>query len=56
VLVSCTLRDFVIGLGLEFDDRGAHQLKGVPGEWRLFASLSVAARFAKLFVEGGCRS
>nr|WP_090277008.1 adenylate/guanylate cyclase domain-containing protein [Mycolicibacterium komanii]CRL70845.1 family 3 adenylate cyclase [Mycolicibacterium komanii] len=37
VLVSSTLRDLVIGSGLEFDDRGAHALKGVPGEWRLFA-------------------
>jgi class 3 adenylate cyclase len=37
VLVSSTLRDLVIGSGLEFDDRGAHQLKGVPGEWNLFA-------------------
>ncbi|MGN6335107.1 adenylate/guanylate cyclase domain-containing protein [Mycobacterium sp.] len=37
VLVSTTLRDLVIGSGLEFEDRGAHQLKGVPGEWRLFA-------------------
>jgi class 3 adenylate cyclase/pimeloyl-ACP methyl ester carboxylesterase len=37
VLVSSTLRDLVIGSGLEFDDRGAHELKGVPGEWRLFA-------------------
>ncbi len=40
VLVSSTLRDLVIGSGLEFDDRGAHQLKGVPGEWRLFAVTS----------------
>jgi class 3 adenylate cyclase/pimeloyl-ACP methyl ester carboxylesterase len=37
VLVSSTLRDLVIGSGLEFDDRGAHTLKGVPGEWHLFA-------------------
>jgi class 3 adenylate cyclase/pimeloyl-ACP methyl ester carboxylesterase len=37
VLVSSTLRDLVIGSGLEFDDRGTHQLKGVPGEWHLFA-------------------
>ena len=37
VLVSSTLRDLVIGSGLEFEERGAHQLKGVPGEWRLFA-------------------
>lgn len=40
VLVSGTLRDLVIGSGLEFDDRGAHRLKGVPGEWRLFAVAS----------------
>ncbi|MEB4208762.1 adenylate/guanylate cyclase domain-containing protein [Mycobacterium sp. 94-17] len=37
VLVSSTLRDLVIGSGLEFEERGAHSLKGVPGEWRLFA-------------------
>jgi len=37
VLVSSTLRDLVIGSGLEFEDRGAHGLKGVPGEWHLFA-------------------
>jgi class 3 adenylate cyclase len=37
VLVSSTLRDLVIGSGLEFDDRGGHELKGVPGEWHLFA-------------------
>jgi class 3 adenylate cyclase/pimeloyl-ACP methyl ester carboxylesterase len=40
VLVSSTLRDLVIGSGLEFEDRGAHELKGVPGEWRLFAVAS----------------
>ena len=40
VLVSGTLRDLVIGSGLEFGDRGAHQLKGVPGEWHLFAVTS----------------
>jgi len=40
VLVSSTLRDLVIGSGLEFEDRGAYQLKGVPGEWRLFAVTS----------------
>ncbi|MEZ0340849.1 adenylate/guanylate cyclase domain-containing protein [Mycobacterium sp. pV006] len=37
VLVSSTLRDLVIGSGLEFEERGVHELKGVPGEWRLFA-------------------
>jgi class 3 adenylate cyclase len=40
VLVSSTLRDLVIGSGLEFEDRGAHQLKGVPGQWQLFAVVS----------------
>jgi class 3 adenylate cyclase/pimeloyl-ACP methyl ester carboxylesterase len=40
VLVSSTLRDLVIGSGLAFDDRGAHQLKGVPGDWRLLAVAS----------------
>ncbi|BBY94630.1 hydrolase [Mycobacterium gallinarum] len=40
VVVSSTLHDLVIGSGLEFDDHGTHQLKGVPGEWRLFAVAS----------------
>jgi class 3 adenylate cyclase len=40
VLVSSTLRDLVIGSGLDFEERGAHQLKGVPGEWPLFAVAS----------------
>src|SRR6478672_7281343 len=40
VLVSSTLRDLVIGSGLGFEDRGAHELKGVPGEWHLFAVAS----------------
>ncbi len=37
ILVSGTLRDLVVGSGLAFEDRGPHELKGVPGEWRLFA-------------------
>jgi class 3 adenylate cyclase len=37
VLVSGTVRDLVAGSGLEFDDRGQVALKGIPGEWRLFA-------------------
>ncbi|OBG99352.1 hydrolase [Mycobacterium sp. E136] len=40
VLVSSTLRDLVIGSGLKFDERGTHALKGVPGEWHLFAVTS----------------
>jgi len=37
VLVSSTVKDLVAGSGLRFEDRGAHALKGVPEEWRLFA-------------------
>jgi class 3 adenylate cyclase len=37
VLVSSTVKDLVVGSGLEFSDRGTHELKGIPGEWRLFA-------------------
>jgi class 3 adenylate cyclase len=40
VLVSSTLRDLVIGSGIEFEERGSYELKGVPGEWRLFAVAS----------------
>ncbi len=40
VLVSSTLRDLVIGSGLEFEERGSHELKGVPGQWRLYAVAS----------------
>jgi len=36
VLVSRTLVDLVAGSGLEFEDRGEHELKGVPGSWNLF--------------------
>jgi len=37
VLVSRTVSDLVVGSGIAFDDRGVHTLKGVPGEWQLFA-------------------
>jgi pimeloyl-ACP methyl ester carboxylesterase len=36
VMVSSTVKDLVAGSGIEFEDRGAHTLRGVPGEWRLF--------------------
>jgi class 3 adenylate cyclase len=42
VLVSQTVRDLVAGSGLSFDDRGLAELKGVPGDWRLFAVRSLA--------------
>ena len=37
VLVSSTVRDLVAGSGLRFQERGSAELKGVPGEWRLYA-------------------
>ena len=37
VLVSSTVKDLVVGSGISFSDRGAQQLKGVPGEWSVFA-------------------
>ena len=39
VWVSRTVRDLVAGSGLEFEDRGLQSLKGVPDEWRLFATV-----------------
>lgn len=39
VLVSRTVKDLVAGSGLDFVDRGVHELKGVPGEWRLYAAV-----------------
>jgi class 3 adenylate cyclase len=37
VLVSGTVKDLVVGSGIEFEDRGECELRGVPGEWRLYA-------------------
>jgi class 3 adenylate cyclase len=37
VLVSRTVTDLVAGSGIQFEDRGDHELKGVPGEWRLYS-------------------
>jgi class 3 adenylate cyclase len=36
VMVSQTVKDLVVGSGIEFVDRGSHSLKGVPGEWHLY--------------------
>lgn len=36
VLVSSTVKELVVGSGIEFRDRGRHELKGVPGEWSVF--------------------
>jgi uncharacterized protein (TIGR00369 family) len=38
ILVSGIVKELVAGSGIEFDDRGEHELKGVPGIWRLFAA------------------
>jgi pimeloyl-ACP methyl ester carboxylesterase len=38
VLVSQTVKDLVAGSGIDFEDRGARELKGIPGEWRLYAA------------------
>ena len=43
VLVSSTVKDLVAGSGLAFQDRGAHELKGVPGEWRLYSVQTTAS-------------
>jgi len=37
VLASQTVKDLVVGSGIEWDERGTHELKGVPGEWRLYS-------------------
>ena len=42
VLVSQTVKDLVAGAGIEFQDRGGAELKGVPGEWRLYAVAGAA--------------
>jgi class 3 adenylate cyclase/alpha-beta hydrolase superfamily lysophospholipase len=39
ILVSSTVKDLVAGSGLRFESRGAHALKGVPGDWNLFAAI-----------------
>jgi class 3 adenylate cyclase/tetratricopeptide (TPR) repeat protein len=59
ILVSSTVRDMVTGSGFEFEDRGRQVLKGIPGEWQLYAvageplrlpvaSLWMRARVARL--------
>jgi class 3 adenylate cyclase len=44
VLVSSTVRDIVTGSRRTFTDRGEHELKGVPGQWRLYALVRERAR------------
>lgn len=42
ILVSATVRDLTTGSGLAYADRGEHELKGVPGRWRLYAAMGSA--------------
>jgi len=37
IVVTGTVKDLVVGSGINFEDRGEHELKGVPGSWKLFA-------------------
>jgi class 3 adenylate cyclase len=43
VVVSSTVKDLVVGSDLDFDERGTHKLRGVPGEWRLYAVSDAAS-------------
>jgi class 3 adenylate cyclase len=43
VLVSQTVKDLVAGAGVGFEERGEHELKGVPGSWRLYEVADVSA-------------
>jgi class 3 adenylate cyclase len=49
VLVSQTVRDLVAGSGLRFHDRGRHDLKGVEGEWHLYAVDASGGRSSSRF-------
>jgi class 3 adenylate cyclase len=40
VVVSSTVKDLVAGSGLSFEDRGIHELKGIPGRWQVYAVAS----------------
>ena len=46
VLVTSTVKDLVAGSSLSFEDRGSHELKGVPGEWRLYSLAGTGAHQA----------
>jgi len=50
VLVSSTVKDLVVGSGISFNDLGARELKGVPGEWRLYAVDAIEAPVSRQLV------
>jgi adenylate cyclase len=56
VLVSGTLRELVAGSGLDFSDRGLHELKGVPGEWHLWALVREASEADQDAIARGVRA
>lgn len=47
LLVSRTVKDLVAGSGIQFTDRGAHALKGVPDTWQLYAVYALTVSGAK---------
>lgn len=47
LVVSNTVKDLVVGSGIEFEDRGEHELRGVPGSWRLWAVAEEDGRAAR---------
>jgi pimeloyl-ACP methyl ester carboxylesterase len=53
VLVSNTVKDLVYGSGITFEDRGAHALKGVPGEWQLFSPIGTHDPVESLLTAAG---
>ena len=53
VLVSSTVKDLVVGSGIEFSDRGEHDLRGVPGRWRLSRSVTDRADYRSRSVPAG---
>ena len=56
VLVSGTVRDLVAGSGIEFSDRGLHELKGIPGEWHLWALVHVGTEPSEEAIAGAVRA
>jgi class 3 adenylate cyclase len=56
VLVSGTVKDLVVGSGIEFADRGEHELRGVPGLWRLWAVGARAPQRSRTPVASGDES
>jgi class 3 adenylate cyclase len=50
VVVSSTVKDLVVGSGISFSDLGPRELKGVPGEWRLYAVDAIEAPVSRRLV------